>query len=116
MVIRLHLLTGSVFKVKTLEMAVNAQVSTQAANNASGDAYLTTMTVSRFKAPSMGMKMIHVIDSSGFSVGNYVYVCGDSQEEIAGNIVGISGTRIDLDVAIPQKYTPGNYSRIYKVL
>lgn len=116
LVLRLHLLTGSLFKVKSLQMAVSAQDSTMAANSAGGDAYLTLMKVSKFKAPSMGLNMIHVLDSAGFSVGDSVYVCGDDQLELSGNIVGISGTRIDLSFVVPQKYTPNNRSRIYKVL
>ena len=114
-VLRLHILTGSLFKVKALEMGINAQESTKAANNAGGDAYMTLMVASKFKAPSMGVKIIHVLSSVGFSVGDDVWVVGDNQTELSGKIVGIGGSRIDLDFAVPQKYTPANFSRIYKM-
>jgi hypothetical protein len=116
LVLRLHMLTGSLSKVIGMETAITAQDSTVAANNAGADAYNSVMTAVKFKIPSNGGKLIHVLDTSGFSVGDSVYVCGDGQAELSGTIVSLSGTRVDLDFVVPQKYTPANFSRMYKVL
>lgn len=114
--LRLHLLTGTLCKLVAMNTSANAQESIKASNATSAEAYTLVVKSSKFKIPSNGSKTIHVNESNLFNIGDNVYVCGDGQPEIVCGILAISGTRIDLDAVIPQKYTPANYSRIYKVL
>jgi hypothetical protein len=114
--LRINVMTGSLTKVISLQNAKTAQQAIVASNETNAEAYDLLMKVSKFKAPASNTNIIHVQDSSAFSAGNTVYVCGDGQQELTGTITAVSGSRIDLSFVVPQKYTPNNNSRLYKLV
>lgn len=117
LLLRLNRLGGSLFKVKGADTALNAQdglIST-ALNNK--NTYSTLLRVSALTAPSNGTNAIVVKGSSGFSVGDGVYIASDTQDEIFAKIVAIEpNDRIRLSIDIPPIYLPAELARVYKVL
>jgi hypothetical protein len=113
-VMRLGVMGGSLSKIASIDLAAKTQDSVIGGNAISGDGYDLIIKVEKFKAPANNTNIIHVPNASTFSVGDAVFVCGDGQAELSGTVVAVSGTRIDLDFQVPQKYTPQNFSRIYK--
>lgn len=114
--LRLGVMTGSLTKVIGLMNGQTAQQNIISSNNANLSAYDLIIKVSKFKAPASANNIIHVIDSSIFTVGDTVFICGDGQEELTGTITALNGSRVDLDFDVPQKYTPMNNSRLYKTI
>ena len=114
--LRLGVMTGSLTKVISLSKGMEAQQNIIDSNNSNLDAYDLIIKVSKFKAPASANNIIHVLDSSDFSVSDTVYVCGDGQAELTGTIVAINGSRVDLSFDVPKKYTPANNSRLYKTI
>jgi hypothetical protein len=114
-IMRINSIIGSLTKVEAIKRGLGAQNNIIEANEISSTGYDLLITVSKFKAPASNTNVIHVQDTSGFSVGDSVFVCGDNQSELSGTVIAVNGTRIDLDFQVPQKYTALNSSRIYKV-
>jgi len=114
--LRLGVMTGSLTKVIGLTKGMQAQQSIIDSNNANLLAYDLIIKVSKFKAPASANNIIHVLDSSDFSVSDTVFVCGDGQAELTGTILAINGSRVDLSFDVPKKYTPKNNSRLYKTI
>jgi hypothetical protein len=111
---RLNSMTGSLSRVESIKRGFNAQENTIQASEIASVGYDLLIKVSKFKAPANDTNVIHVHDTSSFVGGDLVFVCGDGQAEISGTIISVEGTRVDLDVKIPRKYTALNNSRIYK--
>lgn len=115
-VMRVNAIIGSLTKVEGIKRGISAQENIIQASILALAGYDLLINVSKFKAPANNTNIIHVQDTSDFSIGDSVFVCGDGQAELSGNIVAVSGTRVDLDFQVPQKYTALNNSRIYKVI
>jgi hypothetical protein len=114
--LRLNLLNGSLNATSGLERSQNAQDQIKASNNNAGTLYNTILKTVLFRASASGTSTIQVIDSTGFSSGNTVFIVGDDLDEISATIVSISANAIFLNVEIPKKYARESNSRIYKVL
>jgi len=114
--VRLNLLGGSLTVLKGTEKGAQAQDDLTASNDNAIALYDTKIKATKFKAPASNTGTIHVIDASGFSPGDSIYVVADKQQELSGSIVSISGNTIVVDFNIPEKYTHINFSRIYKLL
>lgn len=114
--IRLNLLGGSLNKKLSAEKGKDAQGAFKETNNQALSTYDTAMKASKFRAPASNTGTIHVLDGSGFSIGDSVYVIADQQEELSGTILNVSGNTVFLDFTVPAKYTNINFGRLYKTL
>lgn len=74
------------------------------------------MVATGFRAPATGINTIHVLDASGFSVSDAVYVVSENQLEISTTITAIQGNAVTLGSIVPQKYRQNEFARLYKVL
>lgn len=115
-VLRLDLLGGSLAEQTGIERGIAAQNSQKVFNSNSAIAYSTAIYTSAFKAPAANTGTLHLKETTGFTVGDSVYVVAENQQELAGNVVNITDNIIFLDIKIPQKYTHENLGRVYKVL
>lgn len=113
---RLNLLSGSLSQKVGAEMGIEVQNKIKDSNQTGKDSYSEVMFVSLFKAASSGTGTIHIEDSSGFSVGDDVYLVGEKQEELEAKITNIDKTTLFLNIDVPKKYTKENMSRVYKLL
>jgi len=113
--LRLNLITGSFSEIKGIEESQNAQDQIINANTNAGDTYSGVMLVTLLRSPAAGTSTLHVIDATGFNIGDSVYVCGDNQPEISATISNIDINTIYLDINIPKKYTRDIRSRMYKM-
>jgi hypothetical protein len=113
---RLNAMGGSLTKLKGLERGQAAQEQAKKANDNAALVYTSVIRATAFRAPATGSPVVHVLDSTGFSPGNAVYIAAENQEEISTTIVSISGNSITLADAIPQKYRQNEFARLYKVL
>lgn len=114
-VMRLGVMGGSLSKIVGLESALKVQDAVANTNQVALNGYELLIRVQKLKAPANNTNIIHVPNASVFSAGDSVFVCGDGQAELSGTVIAVIGTRIDLDFQVPQKYTPQNNSRIYKL-
>lgn len=114
--LRLNVIGGSLAKVVGLQAGIDTQDQLIANSTSAQNTYSTIMLAVRFRSPSVGVNIVHILNSTGFSVSDSVYVVADDQSEILTTITGISGNTVTLANNIPQKYTKENFSRIYKVL
>jgi hypothetical protein len=112
--LRLNVIGGSLTNYLSFDRAIQGQNDLKQSYTDSKDIYETLMVCSRLSAPSNGTTTLHVKNSSGFSPGDEVYLVSDTQPEMKMNIESISGTRIVLGKAIPAKYRPNEYARLYK--
>lgn len=115
-VLRLNSIGGSLSAIKGLESAVKAQQNIIDSGNLAQQGYNLLIKVGALIAPASNNGIIHIKNASDFSAGDSVFVCGDGQAELSGTVTAVSGTRIDLDFSVPQKYAPSNNSRIYKLV
>jgi hypothetical protein len=113
---RLNLMGGSLNKVFAAENGQKAQEEAKKSNANASAAYTSVVTATQFRAPGAGNNNIHVLDASGFSVSDSVYVIAEKQQEIAATITGIDGNRVTLDATVPEKYRETDLARLYKVL
>ena len=113
---RLNLMGGSLSKLKGFDSAQKAQDELKNSNANAELAYGSILVASAFRAPSVGTGTIHVLDGSGFSPGDSVFVVADDQDEISATINSINGNTIFLDTLIPKKYRQDAGARLYKVL
>ena len=77
------------------------------------DAYQSFLRTSKLKAPTNGTSFIHVVNATGYSVGQTIYLMANTQQEIQLTIEQISGTMIKVDKSIPPTYRTGDGARIY---
>lgn len=113
---RLNAMGGSLTKLKGLERGQTAQQEMKNSNNNTAAVYASVMVATAFRAPSTGSNIIHVLDATGFAVGNSVYVAAEKQSEISTTITNIQNNTITLADKIPQKYRQNEFARMYKVL
>lgn len=113
---RLNLIRGSLNKLKGIENGQLAQEEAKQANASAAIALSTVMVASRFRAPSTGTSVIHLLDASGFSPGDSAYIVANTQQEIAVTINSITGNAVFLDTNIPKKYREIDGARLYKEL
>jgi len=114
--LRINMLGGSLIKVKGADKAIAAQNEQIANINSSKASYETLLLNSNLVSPSNGTKNLHLKSSSGFSVGDTVYIKSDSQEEMTLNIESISGNTLIVGKAVPAKYRQDEFARVYKDL
>ena len=114
--VRLNAMGGSLSKLMGLGRGQAAQVEAKNANNNAALVYTSVITATAFRAPSTGSPTIHVLDASGFSASDSVYITAENQAEIATTIVSIQGNSVFLATAIPQRYRQNEFARLYKVL
>lgn len=113
---RLNMMNGSLSQKIGVEQGIGAQDQIKQSNSIAENAYADVMFASLFKAAASGTGTVHVNDSSGFSVGDTVYVVAEKQEEIEAKVVNVDEGTLFLDNNIPKKYTSGNMARVYKLL
>lgn len=113
---RLNLMGGSLNKVYGIINGQKAQDELKKSNENAEVIYEELMLVSVFKAPAVGTKNIHVVSSTGFSVGDNVYIASNTQDELSVTIESISGNLIVLNQPIPKKYRHTELARLYKTL
>lgn len=113
---RLNLMGGSLNKLKGFEKGQDAQDELISSNNNASAAYTSVMAAVGFRAPAAGTGTIHVLDASGFSNGDSVFVVADNQQELSGTILSISNNTVFLDFFVPKKYRQDSGARLYKVL
>jgi hypothetical protein len=114
--LRLNALNGTLTQLLSLQGGSNAQTQIIANILSTKNTYLTLLYVGAFTAAANGTAVIHIVDASGFSPGDFVYVFADDQDELTRAIKSINGNAVTLNDVVPQKYTTSNNARIYKVL
>jgi hypothetical protein len=112
--LRLNILGGSLSQLSSAKAATGAQTSIIANINSTASTYKSFLPTSGLKASGNNTNIIHVIDSSLFSVGDSVYVVADGQDELQRAVKAKSGDAITLNDIIPSKYSSN--IRIYKDL
>jgi len=113
---RINLMSGSLSKLKNFEAGQDAQDQLKNANANTNAALSSVVVATQFRAPSTGIEQIHILDPSGFSPGDSVFIVANEQPEISTTIVTIDNTRIVLADKIPKKYRETDLARLYKVL
>jgi len=114
--LRLNDLGGSLSELKGLQRALVAQDGFKTAIQNQKSVYLSIMACSALQAPASGTKVVHLKDASQFSVGQFVYVFAEDQQEIATAVEAKSGNAITLGRAIPEKYRDDSLARVYRVI
>jgi hypothetical protein len=114
--LRLNIMIGSLSEVKGYERGQDAQQQLQNANDNAADTYSDIMKVVLFRAPAAGTNVIHLMDGSGFEVGDSIYVVGYKLDEISATIENKDNNTIYLNVGVSKKYTRDINSRMYKML
>lgn len=76
--------------------------------------YLQNMTASQFSKDADGMNKININDASGFSSSDSIYVISETQPELSGVIINISGNIITLNFDVPVGYNKLDLARIFK--
>lgn len=113
---RLNVMGGSLTKYKGLLRGQDAQQQGKDVNTNTLLVYQSVILCSAFRAPATGQTTIHVLDGTGFSPGDTVYVAAENQAEIQTTIVSVTVNTIVLADKIPQKYRQNEFARLYKVL
>lgn len=113
---RLNLMAGSLNKALGLAKSISAQNELKGSNASATIALADVVSATAFRAPASGSPTIHVLDGSLFTAGDAAYVAANSQDEIAVNIISVSGNTIFLDTKIPKKYRQNDGARLYKEL
>lgn len=113
---RLNVMNGSLTAKTGLERAQGAQDQLKNSNSNTQAAYSTVMVATAFMAPAGGTSVIHVLDASGFSVSDSIYVVSDVQPEISGTISNIVGNSVYLSIVVSKNYQESDNARLYKLL
>lgn len=114
--LRLNLMGGSLTKLTALQNAKNSQDALISTNNNALITYNALLTAVRFRAPGTNLKIIHVLSTSGFQVGDSIFVVSNSQPELSGTIVNISGDAVELSFSVSHNYRENDGARLYKEL
>ena len=114
--LRLNAINGSLQRSIIIGRGNGAQDEIIAYNNNALITYSTVIKVSLFRAPAAGTGTIHVLDTTGFTVSDPVFIVADTQAEISATILNIQGNTVFLDVNIPRKYRQDDNARLYKLL
>lgn len=112
--LRLAMLGGSLIDLLGYDKAIEAQNELKANIISAKNTYLSLMECTILTAPANDTTIVHVQNSSGFNVGDTVYIVSDTQNELVRNIVSIDGNRIKLSQPVPSKYRRSEYARMYK--
>jgi uncharacterized delta-60 repeat protein len=107
---------GSSFNVRTHENILARQQQAILDAEFAFNAYRLLCNAVLLSAPTNATKAVHVKDSSGFQVGDNVFVVSDTQEEVSATIVAINGNSFDLSQPVAAKYRPNEWARLYKDL
>ena len=113
---RLNLMKGTLNALQNVDRAKDAQNQSKKSNANTASLYSTVMHVSRAVAPGLDTNFINIEDSSGFSVGDVVYIMANDQQELQGSVVNVYERRLELSFKVPKKYTTLNQTRVYKCL
>lgn len=112
--LRLNMLGGSLITLRGFERAQGAQ-DDQISNITTAKAtYELILRCTAFSAPATGTKYLSVKSTSGFSVGDNVFVMADNQQELVRTIEAIEGNRIIFGQIIPANYRENSFGRVYK--
>lgn len=114
--LRLNLLGGSLTGLKGFDRAQTAQDDQIANINNSKATYELILKCSALSAPATGTNYVSLKSSSGFSVGDTVYVMADDQQELMRTIQSIDGNRLLLGQPVPANYRDTQFARVYKDL
>lgn len=112
--LRLNMVGGSLVEYLGYNRSIDGQNQLKSSYEGAKNTYLTLLRCSILSAPTNGTKVVNVKSSSGFSVGDNVYIVSDGQEELLRTIESISGNSLTLGQPVPAKYRPNEYARIYK--
>jgi hypothetical protein len=111
--LRINLLTG------TLNLYLSSYNSSKAIQQQkisllnAENVYSSMLKTYKLKAPSNGTSFIHITSTSGFSIGQTIYIVSNSQPEITLTIEQINGTMIKVDKNVIQTYRPTDGARVY---
>lgn len=111
--LRLNLIGGSLAIYQASLKSSNAIVQQKNALLNKQDVYNSFLKTTKLKAPSNGTSFLHVVSSTGYSVGQTIYLMANTQQEIELTIEQISGTMIKVSKNIPPTYRPSDGARIY---
>lgn len=114
--VRINAIAGSLTKLKGLEKGKEAQQAIQNSNDNAVLAFQSAITASKFRSPGTNINSVHLLDASGFSVSDSVFVASNTQTELPAIIQQIDGNRVILDIKVPDKYRHTENARLYKVL
>lgn len=114
--LRLNVIGGTLAKLKGFERGEDAQDKFKQANANASAAYASILQAVAFRSPGTNTNSIHVLDATGFSVSDSVFIVSDTQSEISATITQIDGNRVVLDKPIPEKYRHTELARLYKEL
>lgn len=78
--------------------------------------FQSAMVATSFIKNGRNSTVIEVVDTTGFSVSDTVYVVSDTQAEIEADIVAIDGLKVILDEIIPDTFLIADKARLLKVL
>jgi len=112
---RLNIIGGSLSKLRGFERGQDAQTQIKNANANTLASYTDFILATAFRAPATGNKIVHVLDSTGFSVSDNIYIVANDQPEIS-TISSINGNTITLSDVVPKTYKQDLGARLYKIL
>jgi hypothetical protein len=113
--LRLNRTGGSLIKVENIKNGKNFVQQSQSFNNSSNTVYSGLMAASLLKAPTNGTSLVHLKDSSDFSVGNKVYLASESLGELEAVIQNIVGLAVTLNIKVQPGYNIEDKARLYRV-
>jgi hypothetical protein len=114
--LRLHTMGGSLSALKGIDRSIASLGQFKKNTEDTLATYQLVMVASMLKAPANGTNKLHILSSTGLSIGNSIYIISDSQPELPLTIQAISGTMITVDKKIPQSYRENENCRVYREL
>lgn len=114
--LRLNILGGSLFSLKGFDRAQSAQDEQISNANTAKSTYESTLKCSAFSAPATGTHFLSLKSSTGFAVGDTVFVIAEDQPELVRTIESIDGNRLKLTETVPANYKDSAFGRVYKDL
>lgn len=111
--LRMNLLTGTLSIYMASSNSSNAVQQQKNSLLNAQSVYSSMLITYKLKAPSNGTSFLHTTSTTGFSVGQTIYIVSNSQPEITLTIEQINGTMLKVDKNVIQTYRPTDGARVY---
>lgn len=114
--LRLNLISGSLMKIVAIQDSFDALNEQKNNIRQTVQSYQDLMTAIKLESSANGTSFLNLLNTSGFSIGDKIYIVSDSQEELELVIQEIVSNRIRVNKSIPSKYRESDLGRVYKLL